>query len=43
MQIPSEWLNFACEVIAHYDPEGSCARGHPSTSSAIGKPDDDAI
>ena len=43
LQIPSEWLNFACEVIAHYDPKGSCARGHPSTPYAIGKPDGDAI
>ena len=31
------------EVIAHYDPKGSCARGHPSTPYAIGKPDGDAI
>ena len=30
-------------VIAHYDPKGSCARGHPSTPSAIGKPDGNAI
>ena len=43
LQIPSEWLNFACEVIAHYDPKGSCARGHPSTPYAIGKLDGDAI
>lgn len=42
LRISTEWLNFACEVIAHYDPKGSCARGHPSTPSAIGKLDGDA-